>query len=244
MSYIIAYEFEKSFCEYWQLPIFLIKINLTTAVASGLSLFFFLCFLFFVTNTFCSIFKNELYEVNGIKKIFIIYHISVTIICIAAFMGNGTSLFFFSFFIGIIFLDVNIFFSRWYKDKKKHPGLENFFNRIDRSFEEDGKSSSAFDLIELFTGTKVPIFIFIVLSITTLFASFAGGYYAKSINNYYIIQKKNLVLLKIYDEVYLLRSVDLSKNIVGKDIYIWRNEDIAKEKIIKTRLMNLKMFKS
>lgn len=244
LSYIIAYEFERSFCEYWQLPVFFIKINLTTAIASGLSLFSFLLILFFLLNYLFSIFNKEISEKDNIKNIIIIYHIGAAVFLTAVIKGYGVSIIPLSLFLAIIFLDIKFILFRWYKDKKKYPEHEEFFNRIDRSFKEESKCSNAFDWLALYNGGKIFIFIIAFLPLIMVLASSAGNYRARSTSNFYVIEEKNLVLLKIYDDIYMLRPVDLSKNEIGKDIYIWRNEELAKEKIIKKRLINIKMVKS
>lgn len=244
LSYVIAYKFECGFCEYWQLPIFLIKINLTTAIASGLSLFSFLMFLFIFINFFISIFENELSQKDSIKRRLIIYHIGAVFVLIALFMGYGISFLPIFILFLIILFDVPLIFIPWYIDKKKYPKDENIFNRIARSFEEESRSNNAFDWLSLLLGKNIILLIFVGLPILTLLASSAGIYYAKGTQNFYIVENRNLLLLKKYDDTYVLRPVDLLKNEVGNELYIWRNEEIGKEKLVKKRLTNIKMIKS
>ena len=243
-SYIIAFQYESGFCSHWKIPEYFIDISLTTVVAAGLSLFFFVSWVFIIINIPISLLDKELSKEDSFRKRVVIYHIGLLSILFALFLGYGISLIPIYLLLVFLLLDCVMLLLPWYLDKRKHPEKTNFFERITRSNESIVEPKDGFAWFRLLMGAKIYWLLLCIIPIVTIIASAAGTAAARRSQTYLVVESEGLILIKRYGGTYILRPIDLRNNKVGGEILIWQSEDIAKHKLTPKFLKKIKITES
>lgn len=235
VSYIIAFKYEQGFCSYWAIPTYLIEISLTSIIAAGMGLFSFLLLLFLIMDLPITLIHGELSKEDSLKKRIIIFHLIFFVLLVAILLGYGISLILLFLIFIVVVMDVICFLLPWWNDKKKNPDTATFSERIIRS--DYGYNNSLFGLVRSLIGKNIYLTIFVVTPLVTFIASAAGSATAKNAQRYLVVESENLILIKKYGDIYILRPIDTANNKVNNQIVLWRSEDIAKYRLV-PKLLN------
>ncbi len=231
-SYVVAYQYESGFSSYWQIPSYLIDISITSVVASALGLFTLFVFTALIVNLPVTMLGEELERKMDLRKKIVIINLSFFIVMVAIFIGYGFTLVPISLFVFILVLQIIVIGIPWAFDKKKNPNPAGFFERLAREYSVKKEPNSGYYYLEQMIGKRQYYLVVAVIPALILLSSSAGRLSARMQNTYAIVEEDSLVILKKYNDIFILRPINIKEKSVSRRLLLWTQNDFSEKSVV------------
>jgi hypothetical protein len=223
-SYFVSYEYQRGYYSYFNLPSFLININIENILIAYVSIITFVILIYLIINGITAAIPDNCNPL--IVKIIIKYIYFFMIASLYVMSDDKYKLTFYKLFLALfIIFVVGDFILPLFSQKK----IEGYKNKVIAEAEKANKanenSGGKYSINRLFM-KRLPIlpYFIVIFYLSSTIASRAGMYSAKTQDVFTIIND-NIVILGTYNNNFIVKEINVEQKTLEPHFYLISNQE-------------------